>query len=271
MNAPTVEHEGTHVRLRAIAFGTHEIIERGPQGFVAFRETWDANSIEPPKMPMRLLIAHDRRMPIGWLESADVEPDGVWMNGRLVGSPEALASVRALASEQLRSQVSVGFHADRQRDVWVKPEPGGTLASVSRRGACVVEVSLVDTAAVKGSHLASITTRPPGLSRVEGAAGCRAAPTALGHRRTHPGENRRHRRAGRTRAAATPSQAQVLADARAAVHAGQRWHVPAEHATAAPSWDERCATLLARELDPHDRYAVRAWEAEMGALLDEPH
>lgn len=276
--APTVEHDGTHLRLLAIAFGTSTIVERSPDGFVAYRETWDPDSVAPVKLPLRLLIAHDRRMPVGWLESVDVEPDGIWMNGRLVGSPEALTSVRALAAEELRSAVSIGFHANPELDQWAKPEAVGGLATVTRRGARLIEASLVDVAAITGSRLAAITVRAPGLSpasKATLAAIPKPSEKVLAYRRQAAFDQIR-----REVAAAPPRQptaAELLTEATQLVAAGQRWRTPAPAprpavpAVHAPGWDERWHALLAREPSLSAWHARRSWEGELAALLAEPH
>jgi phage head maturation protease len=296
MTPPAVETDGRYYRARLVRFGTATIVEPTRDGgWVAFDERWDADSfVTPERLPMRLLTEHHRTEPVGWVESIDTEADGVYGQGHLVGGTEALAHLRALAAEGLRSDISVGFVADRRRDVWSRPTRTNGLASVLRRGARIAEVSIVTAGAIPGAELLAITTRAPGLSpaaRAALAAVPAPTPAVLAARVARQVHDAR----AQGRPPAPPTEAQVIAEAERLIAAGARWHdatttgAPSRAATwattgatrtpvlatrrrAAPAdWQSRWVALVEREPDAADWHARKAWESELLALLAEPH
>lgn len=223
---PAVDRIGTVVDIVAVAWSTTPVAFRGPDNeVIAFTETWDRDSITlpPAGSKIRLLSYHDRRRPIGWLDRFHLEDDGLHATGRLIGSTTNLDQLREVAAAGLLADVSIGFSPSIDDDEWHPPQRRNGLASVTRRHAIIREVSLVDAAALPGSRV--LTIRQPTTTSSVDAAALREADTAVttgigarmtATRRMDDDLNRR----------------EILAEADAAVAAGERWaHLVADATT----------------------------------------
>jgi phage head maturation protease len=133
----------TMLRLLAVPFGSAALVrDAGPDGKpLLFREVFTRESFGelPDRVPLQRM--HLRSEPIGWA-APRLTDAGIEATGQLVDTQRARDSLVEVRAE-LMNGVSVGFVADPGRDEWSLPVRPRTLPQVHRRGAELVELSLV--------------------------------------------------------------------------------------------------------------------------------
>jgi phage head maturation protease len=141
------------LKILALPFGTAALVrDAGPDGRpMLFREVFGPDSFDnlPERVPLQRM--HQRSEPIGWatprLTAAGVEATAELLD--TVRARDSLVEVGA----KLMSGVSVGFVADGKRDRWSLPSRPATLPQVHRRGAELVELSLVPKGAYENASV----------------------------------------------------------------------------------------------------------------------
>lgn len=134
----TVEAADTERRLLAgkiVPFG--EEVGHTNVGPVKF----EAGAIDMNGEPVKLLLEHDRRQPIGLMQSAEVRPEGIWAEFTVAPTSRGTDALIE-ASSGLRTGFSVGVEV-------IASKPVNGVLTVSK--AALREVSLVESAAFKSA------------------------------------------------------------------------------------------------------------------------